>query len=471
MCEKAQELIDAGEYEAATLALEDLWNGIGKRPYTNYLSPVEKAGVLLIAGSLTGWLGSIKQIENSQEKAKDLICEAAAIFETERIFDKWAEARSDLAVCYWREGSFDEARIILQDALEKVSPQYYLLRGQMILRQVNVEISTHQYQFTRLLLEKAAAIIQPHGTDLLRGKLYFHQALVLRKLAEEENKPEYFDKAVENYEKASSYYEKAGHNLFRANVENNLGFLLCNLGKYKESQLHLDRALDFYLHTSDKSHAASTLDNKALAFLGEGKFDDAEKSARLSVQLVHEGDEKSKLAESLITLGKILARRNNFQEAKKCFEEAADCAQAIGDYEDASVALLTLIEELREQLSTAETRDFCLRAEEVLPKTSRSTTLERLKNISSEFLQPEQNSFIRGKAEKWEGFSLPAEVKKFEAKFVFEALQDANGKVTKAAEFLGISHQTLSLLLKQRHSNLISVKKPRKPRTKRLQAR
>lgn len=363
-CEKAQKLIDAGEYESAAAALGDLWKGVGKTPYIIYLSALEKAEVLLIAGSLTGWLGSVKQIENSQEKAKDLISEAASIFETAQIFDKWAEARSDLAVCYWREGSFDEARIILQDALEKVSPQNYSLRGQMILRQVNVEISAHQYQFARLLLEKSAEIIQLHGTDLLRGKLYFHQALVLRRLAEEENKPEYLDKAVENYKKESS-----------------------------------------------------------------------------------------------------------FQEAKKCFEEAANSAQAVGDTEDAGAALLTLIEELRERLSDAEARDFCLRAEEILPKTSRNTTLLRLKNISREFLQPGQKSFIADKDEKWKGFSLPAEVKKFEAKIVFEALQDADGKVTKAAEFLGISHQTLSLLLKQRHRNLAAVKKPRKPRTIRPRAK
>jgi tetratricopeptide (TPR) repeat protein len=470
ICKKAQELIDAGEYKSAADELSDLWKGVGKRPDITRLPTLGKAEILLLAGSLTSLLGSAGQVENSQEKAKDLLCEAAEIFETEEILDKWAEARSELAVCYWREGAFDEARIILQDALEKVSAENYPLRGQMIVRQVNVEISTHQYKFARLLLEKAAAIIEPHGTDLLRGKLYFHRALVQRKLAEEENKPEYLNEAVGNYKKASDFYEKAGHHLYRAIVENNLGFLLCSLGKYKESQTRLDRALDFYMRADDKIHAASTLENKALASLGAGDLAGAERYARLSVELIHEGDEKSKLAESLTTLGKVLARRNNFDEAKKYFQEAARCAATVGDYESAGAALLTLIEELRGQFSDTEAQNIYLRAAEITPKTARKTTLERLEKISAEFLPAGQKSFVENKAEKWKGFSLPDEVKKFEAKFVFEALQDANGRVTKAAEFLGISHQTLSLLLKQRHSNLAFVKKPRKPRTvKRLQ--
>ena len=335
----------------------------------------------------------------------------------------------------------------------------------MILRQVNVEISTHQYRYARLLLEKNAPTIQKHGTDLLRGKLYFHYALVLEELTKEENNSEYLGDAIENYKKASRYYEKAGHNLYHANVENNLGFLLCNSGNYKQSHQHLNRALDFYIGFGDKSHAASTLDCKARAFLGEGNLNEAEKAARFSVQLIHEGDEKSKLTESLTTLGTVLARRNKTLESKKCFEEAANSVLAVGDNEDAGTALLTLVEELRENLSFEDRRNFYLRAEEILRKTSRTSTLERLQNAGKEFSKPEEKSLFASKEEKWKGFSLPTEVKKYEAKFVFEALQDANGKVTKAAEFLGISHQTLSLLLKQRHKSLASIKKPRKPRT------
>lgn len=65
----------------------------------------------------------------------------------------------------------------------------------------------------------------------------------------------------------------------------------------------------------------------------------------------------------------------------------------------------------------------------------------------------------------WKGFSLPEEVRKHEAKFIEMALLETEGRVTKAAELLGISHQHLSLLLKSRHKDLAHAKKPRRRRS------
>ena len=76
-----------------------------------------KAQVLLRVGALTGWIGSASQIEGSQEMAKDLISESIRIFQDLGEKNKAGGARSDLALCYWREGAFDEARVTLQEAL------------------------------------------------------------------------------------------------------------------------------------------------------------------------------------------------------------------------------------------------------------------------------------------------------------------------------------------------------------------
>src|SRR3954466_7255789 len=66
---------------------------------------------------LTGWIGSAKQIEGAQELAKNLISESIRSFEALRGVERIAEAQSDLAVCYWREGAFDDARVLLYEAL------------------------------------------------------------------------------------------------------------------------------------------------------------------------------------------------------------------------------------------------------------------------------------------------------------------------------------------------------------------
>src|SRR6185503_3474057 len=114
LCELAKNLEEAGEFESASETLRPFWQGLLHRPDTAGLSDEDKAELLLRAGTLTGWLGSTRQVAGAQEAAKDLISESAALFEGLRKSEKIAEARVDLAICYWREGALDEARVTLR---------------------------------------------------------------------------------------------------------------------------------------------------------------------------------------------------------------------------------------------------------------------------------------------------------------------------------------------------------------------
>ena len=120
-CQAARELEEGGDYEAARKAMGDLWQRVGERPKLDGLDQETAAEVLLRAGSLSGWIGSAGQTRGAQEKAKDLIGESITILETLQEVKKVAEARVDLALCYWREGAFDEARVTLRDALSRLS--------------------------------------------------------------------------------------------------------------------------------------------------------------------------------------------------------------------------------------------------------------------------------------------------------------------------------------------------------------
>src|SRR5829696_6854134 len=116
-CELAKSLEDAGEYEEARRAMGELWQRVGERPKLKGLDRSTAAEVLLRAGVLSGWIGHANQIEGAQEAAKNLISESATHFEEIAYPKKVLEARTELAVCYWREGAYDNARIILQDTL------------------------------------------------------------------------------------------------------------------------------------------------------------------------------------------------------------------------------------------------------------------------------------------------------------------------------------------------------------------
>src|SRR5262249_36769185 len=116
-CNISKQLEKLGEYETAYEALSEFWPDRRESPKLQGLNESTKADVLLRVGSLIGWLGEADQIEGSQERAKDLITKSVDIFERLEADERIAEARGDLALCYWREGFYDEARITLRNAL------------------------------------------------------------------------------------------------------------------------------------------------------------------------------------------------------------------------------------------------------------------------------------------------------------------------------------------------------------------
>jgi len=62
-CQLAKELEDVGNHEAARETMGELWSRVGECPVLDELDEATAAEVLLRVGTLTGWLGSTRQIE------------------------------------------------------------------------------------------------------------------------------------------------------------------------------------------------------------------------------------------------------------------------------------------------------------------------------------------------------------------------------------------------------------------------
>src|SRR5229473_2960609 len=145
-CRLAKQLEKAGEYEAACEALGEFWPERSEPPKLDELDEQMRAEVLLRVGALAGWLGSADQTEGSQETAKNLITRSVEIFQELGQSEKLAEARGDLALCYWREGSYDEARITLTNALGCVAEQHSELKAILLIRAGIIERRTQRLQ-------------------------------------------------------------------------------------------------------------------------------------------------------------------------------------------------------------------------------------------------------------------------------------------------------------------------------------
>ncbi len=140
-CTLSNSFLKAGDYEGAVEALEGFWRGAGERPATEGLDPRAAGEVLVQAGRLTSALGGARRIEGAQEAAKNLLSEGAGLFERLGDAPKVAEARTDLGVCYWREGAFEEARVVLRAALEGLAREDEELRALALTRLAIVELS------------------------------------------------------------------------------------------------------------------------------------------------------------------------------------------------------------------------------------------------------------------------------------------------------------------------------------------
>jgi tetratricopeptide (TPR) repeat protein len=225
-CRLAKELEDMGNYNAAREALGELWPEIGGRPVLDELGEATAAEVLLRVGTLTGWLGSTRQIEGAQETAKNLISESITRFEALHDPEKVAKAQTEIGYCYWRQGGFGEARVMLGEALTQLpAGRNDELRALALLRLAIVEKTANRYHDALRIHTEAASLFEAISNPALKGKFHNSFANVLKNLGAVEKREDYIDRALVEFAAASFYFEQAGHTRYQACVENNLGML------------------------------------------------------------------------------------------------------------------------------------------------------------------------------------------------------------------------------------------------------
>lgn len=465
-CRLARHQEAAGDYEAACEVMAELWQGVGARPNLRGLDEESKAEVLMRAGALTGWVGSASQIEGSQEMAKDLISESIRIFEELGNRSKVGEARSGLALCYWREGAFDEARVTLQEALSELDESDVEQRAIALHRTALVETSSKRLGEALRVYNQAAPLFAEVNDHSLAAHFHNGLANVLKDLRAVENREDYTDLALIEYTAASFHFEQAGHTRYQACVENNLGSLFGIIGKFEDAHEHLDRAQMLMTRLKDNVHLAQVDETRARVLLAEGRAVEAEKTVRAAVLRLEKGDELSLLAEALTTHGIALARLDHFDQARATLERAITVAEQVGDFESAGVSALTIIEVLGANLSNEELCGTIDHAGVLLEKTQDTVTLRRLAKAAfrSLFL-----THAIPAPPDWTNFSFKQAVHRYEAHLIKLALKETGGKITPATRLLGFRHhQSLIAVIDTRHKELLETRAPVRPRRRHL---
>lgn len=495
-CLAAKRLEEAGDYDAARLALGDLWQRVGERPRLDGLEKIARAELLLRTGSLSARIGSAHQIEGAQEIAKDLISHSSRIFAQLGLPEKVAEAQIDLAICYWREGGLDEARITLQETLRTVDSESEQRLRALVSMAILESSATHFQEALRIQVE-AAPLFERSNNHALRGSFHNQFALVLKNLGDAERRQDYIDRAFIEYAAAGYHFEQAGHLKYLAHVDTNLGFLFLTAGKHIEAHQHLNRARALLVKLKDKGIIAAVDETRARAFLAQGLSAQAEAAVRGSVRILEQGDERALLAEALTTHGTALARLGRYQRAQSQLKRAMDVARQAGDPEKEGIASLTMAEVLLSYVPQAGIQEYYRKAELLLAQSQYPGIDDRLGQCARAILVAEnsraddfkasttretQKAILRhegngngaasehqqpiASASAWAGCSLEKEVLRYEGELIQQALEASSGSVTRAARLLGITHQGLAFILNGRHKTLLTVRTPVRHRRK-----
>jgi CheY-like chemotaxis protein/tetratricopeptide (TPR) repeat protein len=467
-CLLARQFEDQGDYEAARVAMGELWQRVGERPLLDTLDDESQGEVLLRVGVLTGWIGSAKQITGAQETAKNLLTESISIFERLRATNSVAEAQIEIAYCYWREGAFDNGRILLREALDHLPDNEIELRAKALLRSAIIDWAANRYKDALSILTDAAPLFNLVENHCLKGSFHNQYAIVLRNVGVAEKREDYVDLALIEYTAAAYHFAEAGHTRYQACVENNLGFIFWKAHKLGEAHEHLDRAQILFARLKDDLCGALVDETRARVLLSEGRVVDAEKSARRAVRILESGDEPSWLAEALISLGISLGRLRRSDEARSALERAIETAQQVSSVESAGNAALIMIEEIGSELSDADLIATLERAEMLLENTQDTATIWRLAKCAGRvaaLIYASPRCFPS--SVNWSDFSYDEEVDRYGKHLIELALKESEGSVTDAAHLLNLSHQNLSSKLR-RHKELDRFRKPVRQRSRKI---
>lgn len=454
-CRRAAELIRAGQYETASEALGDLWQGVGGHPLLEGFQPFTAAEVLLQCGVLSGWLGSVRQIPGAQEKAKDLLSEALRGFKSQGQTAKVAEVFYELGRCYFRLGSYDESRVILDEALRTLGELDPQLRANVLIRRTLVEIWAGRYHDAWAILEKAREFFEAGG-DALKGRWHGQMALVLRRLSTAEGRADYADRAILEFTAAIYHYEQSGHERYSAINLNNLAMLLYALGRYEEAHGNLDRAVGLFERLEDDGLLAQVNETRARVLVAEGRYREAGEIIAGVIQTLEKGGEHALLADALTIQGRAWARMGLHEGSLQILRDAMDVAVNSGATSNAAHAALTLIEEHgQSRLSESELYHAYRSADEWLKDTQDAEDIARLRACAGVVTRR-----LFGAEVGDPKFSLKKAVLAYEGNFIEKALEYAQGSVTRAAKLLGVKYQTLSEILKSRHKSLLVKRTP-----------
>lgn len=388
-CLAAREHEERGDFGAAREAIKTWWQ-MGQEPRLAGLDPSATAEIYLRAGVLCGAIGSADQIAGALKTAQGLIHSATAVFKLLHQTVGVAESKIELGYCLWREGSFDQARLLLQEGLDLLPETEVDLRIVGIVRNVLAAWSGAQLSDALCLLDEAAALVPFSVNHSVRGRYHLAKALALKTVGETQKNPDYIDRALIEYAAAGYYFEQIGHTRYCAAVANNLGSLYRAIGRFDEAHQHLLTAHRLFTELKDSAHTAQVNETRSRLLIEERRYREADRVSEEAVAALVGAGQQALLVEALTTRGVVLARLDRRTEAQNMLNEAYDVAESCRDRKGAARAMMSQLEEIFDDLSYRRRAEALKRAADALAASQDPVDLSRLSKCQAAVVAAEQ---------------------------------------------------------------------------------
>jgi len=375
-CAIAREKIEVGDYDGGCAVLAPWWK-LGEWPNLLGLDGKAAAELMLTTGALSDSIARVQRVPGRQRLAEALISGSLALFTHLGENSKALEAQIELGCCYYHQGLFDIAHATLLSCVERLTNEDDELRTVAFIRLAIVERHSGRLHEALTILKEVSSL--ERISRWTRGRFHTEMANTLKEFGVAEGQRQYFDRALGHYQEASLQFEALQNRRYMAAVENNRGYLLLSLGRFNESEAHLERARSLFGDLGDTIGCAQVDDTLAQLYLADRNYELAQSAIEQAVSTLEGSGDDALFAEALTTQGLILCRLARRQQGKPIIERARRVAERCGDREGAGRALLILIEEMCDQLADDERREIGAQANQLLANSQQHATRERLR--------------------------------------------------------------------------------------------
>jgi len=155
------------------------------------------------------------------------------------------------------------------------------------------------------------------------------------------------------------------------------------LGETLEAERHLLRARSRFERFRDQIRHAQVNETLARLYTLTENYEVALQCILNAVAVLEQTDEEALVAEALTTQAVVYSRSRRFSDAKQTFADAYKVAERYGDYEGSASPLLSMLEEICEELDDEERDRVAVRLAALIDPKRQTSLRARFTNVLS----------------------------------------------------------------------------------------